>query len=181
MVFEYADVASLIGWIVIVSWQRWPMTMDDITWYERESLKLRHCRVPSPIFPIVWTLLHALVIASQFSYFKLAAASAGDVLYVTTFALSIANLLLAQAWTFLFFKMRRIISALIVAILLVLTAVAVCVLMGVSHGIVGSLWPLPVALYIPYIVWLVFAVILNSQWAMLEPRISTETRRKSKK
>jgi len=158
--FAYVDVASLLAWIIFVTWQQWPLSRKDIVWYEKGG----HARVPSYVFPIVWSILHALVVASHFLYFHFASDSTGDWKFITSLVLSIVNLLLAQYWTFFFFKMRTIRIAFIVALLLLATAAANVTIMGLSADIVGSLWALPMALYIPYVMWLAFACFLNYDW-----------------
>lgn len=164
MTFEYVDVASLIVWIIFVTWQRWPLSRDDVKWYERHLPNLNYVRVPSIVFPIVWTILHILVIASHFLYFHFASASAEDWHFITVMVLSIVNLILAQYWTFFFFTMRRLTIGFGIAILLFCTALVNVIIMGLSDGIVGTLWPLPMALYIPYVIWLAFACLLNYDW-----------------
>jgi hypothetical protein len=84
---------------------------------------------------------------------------------VTVFVLTMVNLTLAQLWTLLFFKMRMIGAALGVAVGLVVTAIANTVIMGMStNNIDLGLWGLPFGLYIPYVLWLIFAVVLNLTW-----------------
>jgi tryptophan-rich sensory protein len=165
MVFSYTDVPAFIAWVVIVSYQRWNMSDKDTKWYsENAPARLGVLALPSIVFPIVWTILHCLLIASHFSYFHLTI-DYNHWTCVTVFVLTMVNLTLAQLWTLLFFKMRMIGAALGVAVGLVVTAIANTVIMGMStNNIDLGLWGLPFGLYIPYVLWLIFAVVLNLTW-----------------
>ena len=167
MVFSYTDVPAFISWVVIITYQRWRMSEKDIKWYnDNAAARLGMLRVPSIVFPIVWTLLHCLLIASHFSFFHLTI-DYDHWTSIAVFVLTMVNLFLAQLWTLLFFKMRTIWAALAVAVLLLGTAVANVVIMSqATTNINYDLWALPFGLYIPYVVWLAFAVVLNATWAM---------------
>jgi tryptophan-rich sensory protein len=123
------------------------------------------------VFPPLWTVLKGLITASIFVYLKslsTVAVDAVDSRYLAVYILFVINVIMAKTWTLLFFKLRYTHFALVNAFVLAGTAIAITVLMGVSSDIVGDIWPVPMSLFIPYAVWLTFAVFLNYDWLRME-------------
>jgi benzodiazapine receptor len=97
---------------------------------------------PSYIFPIVWTFLYILLgVALKKILDK------GDVQSIILFSI---NLFFNQTWTYLYFKKKNIIGALINILILIITSILIL------------LRNIELKYYlIPYIVWVIFASKLN--------------------
>lgn len=170
MTFEVSDCTYLVTWIVFIFWEMAPSRRDTATWYKKESARLGTFQIPSYVFPLVWFFLKAMLVASIFLYLKFSALST-DWTFLTVYVIFVVNVLMAKTWSLLFFEMRMATAALAVAFLLWATAVTVLIVMilaGVVTGNTGTLWAIPMALYIPYVAWLTFAVILNMDWCRAE-------------
>lgn len=149
------DYAHLTAWICIVLFEIHNPTLEDIQWYTSRQSKSSSSLPPSWIFPLVWYLLKALIIASQFIFFKNSPIDA-DWYMPAVYALSITTILLMKFWTVLFFRMRSPRVAIAISVLLVATSTATVTCIGVT----GTQW-VSFGLYMPLPIWLVVALVLN--------------------
>lgn len=178
MVFEYRQAYALFTWLAVFLFETYSMTRADVEWYnqERDFRLPSHLRVPSVVFPIVWFTLKALLICSHFFYFEYAY-DFGYWTFLGVFVTTFINIVLMKSWSMLFFGVRRIGAALVVAAGLVITSVLVVIFMGLSQPAVGNMYWLPLILYVLYPVWLVFALVLNATWYMNLEEVKERRRR----
>ncbi|MFA5039803.1 MAG: TspO/MBR family protein [Candidatus Omnitrophota bacterium] len=136
----------------------------DIVWY-RNKTKKRERRwplwiaPPSWVFQLIWPLLYACIIVAGIFFIKSVDATAvASTMYQAIMSLLVVNLAANVMWTRLFFGSRNVIVALLDAIVIFGSAVAVVVLFAVeSHWI-------SFGVYMPYAIWSLFAAILNAMW-----------------
>jgi benzodiazapine receptor len=114
---------------------------------------------PAPIvFPIVWTTLYVLM-GLALAIVVSARAAPGRGLAIGAFAVHmVANLV----WSPMFFGAHMILGALIDAVIMAVTLVAVIALYS-------RVRPLAAALLVPYLAWVLFAIVLNWQILQLNP------------
>ena len=112
-------------------------------------------RPPNWIFPIVWPILYYLIGKSTKEYYKIK----GKVPIV-----HIVQLILNYSWSPVFFKKEKISAAYnIIRILLVLIIYNFIIYYKTKESI-GFL-------YLPYILWVSFATLLNSEYKKLNPNL----------
>jgi translocator protein len=104
---------------------------------------------PAALFPIVWTILYILMGIS--AYIIYISDSKEKTKALTLYA---AQLIVNSLWTFFFFNLGWILFSFIwLLFLLILVIATACQFYKIS--------PLAAYLLIPYIIWLIFAAILN--------------------
>jgi translocator protein len=104
---------------------------------------------PKVVFPIVWTLLY-LMLGMSFALTLSSNASSIPIV------LQVLNLMLNVFWCYSFFAMKSLLLALCVLLLMI-----VCTALLLIY-----LWPLNRAaalLLLPYLSWILFAMVLNIQ------------------
>jgi translocator protein len=108
---------------------------------------------PNYVFPIVWNILFFLIALSlYFAWLKANKKQKKKVAFV--FGL---NLILNALWSFLFFKLQQPVWAFVDLLLLLATIIGMVYVAGKIDKKAG--W-----LLVPYLVWGVFAGILNLLW-----------------
>ena len=110
-------------------------------------------KVPKIVFPIVWTILYALLAGALFWTLTHAGCCKG--LLVGLYAL---NILLNAAWSPTFFRLRRPGAALALTLGMIGVASTIVAIHAKHREF------LPMALVIPYLAWLAFAAFLNVQY-----------------
>lgn len=150
------DVGLVFGLLAFCFYQASNLTSREIqAIYEK-----RKSWIPSYVFGPIWLILYLCIFFSGYYAFT----SPQDTNYfVAMVALFIVNLFLNKYWTVAFFDMERTVMALMIASLLLATAIGELVLMGLSE-----LW-LSFGLYMAYAVWLIVALVLNFQWVCGSP------------
>lgn len=123
-------------------------------WYS--SLNKPAFNPPNWIFRPVWTVLYLLMGISFFVVWKQKASPARH-LAISIFFL---QLLLNFAWSFIFFYFNRIGLALVEIILLWLSIVLMLV-------VFYRIKPIACYIYIPYLLWVSFATVLNASYYFL--------------
>lgn len=119
-----------------------------------ESLKKPFFAPPANIFPIVWTILYILMgIASYIVYMK--KYDDMDIDVSSALFVYMIQLLLNLFWTFIFFGLRLyglgFLELVILFLFVILTAVRFYKKSGLK----------PFLLMVPYILWLIYAGVLN--------------------
>ena len=113
---------------------------------------------PKWLFAPAWMVLYALVATAEILHVLTVDAAGVDAVFVATWSLFVINVLLNHFWSRAFFDMRRPGLALADAGLLLLSAAAVAGLYGFAR-----LW-ISMAFFIVYSAWLVYAVVINTNW-----------------
>lgn len=127
-------------------------TDTDSEWYQ--NLIKPALQPPGIVFSIVWTVLYALIAVS------LILISLKGTPPKMTLWLHAANGLLNVLWTYTFFRLHNPGGALLVLLLLILTAILLYANVRKANAAAAYL-------LIPYLVWLAFALYLNYEIAFL--------------
>lgn len=128
-------------------------------WYR--NLSKPSWNPPDWVFPVVWTTIYVLIIASVGGAWN-AADTAEKSLIIWLVGI---NLVLNTIWSVLFFSMKKPLWALIEVFLLWLSIIALMV------GL-GSIDALYAWLLVPYIAWVSVAMLLNLSIVRLNPELS---------
>lgn len=108
------------------------------------------CKIPSFVFPIVWNILYSLIVVS--GYFTFSTSNQYDITLIVMF---FVNIMLNKFWSVLFFDMRKPMLAFLCIIPLIGTAIVYLVLVGILQNWIAF------GTYVPYVLWLFVAAILN--------------------
>lgn len=128
-------------------------------WYE--ALRKPRFTPPNAVFPVVWTVLFAMMAVSAGLLWRRAGLSAAGPA-LTLFAL---QLVVNASWSWLFFG-RRVIGAALVALTVLWVLVLVTIIAFAQHDALAT------ALLCPYFAWLTLAAILNlSIWNLNRTRV----------
>ena len=119
------------------------------TWYQ--TLQKPSFNPPSWIFGPVWTALYIFMAIAGWRVWRLGPSIAGR----RALVLFAVQLLLNVGWSLLFFGAQRIDLALAEIVVLLATIVGTAVLFGRLDRWAG-------ALFVPYVLWVGFATLLNA-------------------
>lgn len=172
MLFNQIDWIGFISWFVFIFWQ-----LDNggsrrgRKWYEESKNKIKGAP-PGWLFGIAWPILYALIFTSTFIYWQ---QFNTDSHYFITLLLIFINIVLNKLWSLFFFNLsQRLISVIIIFILDGLN-IAILILLGFSKAWVSF------SLFIPYVLWVLYATYLNIAWYRLKlPTRTTYKKRKNK-
>lgn len=157
----------LITLTVFVLWEMYDSFSHDTGGHYKSAA--RHYQIPIYVkaryFPFIWGFVKACVIASSFLYMEYTVSTAQDFPYTAVFALFFANILMAKMWMPLFFRLHWYTGALVNSILLCATAWAIFGIAISGMNLRPDLYLAPALVWLPYPLWLTFAVFLNWQWA----------------
>jgi tryptophan-rich sensory protein len=161
------DAVQLVAWAVFIFWEPYTMKRTEREKYDQERPNLAYvpANIPGWIFPIVWTILKSLNTA-VIVVFSSNIIDTNHWSWITVFSLFFANQVLSKFWTLLFFRFNQRKWALAVAVLLFTTALAawICMIVGRDNS---NLYGIPIGLFVPYTLWLGFAIFLNVSWLMI--------------
>lgn len=166
MSFTFVDAIGLISVYVFVHWQTTTSTAGssrDREWYKRGADAIRSkggCAPPGWLFGVAWWLLYKLITAALFIAFREFPDTTWT--YLAIFITASVNILLNKAWSMLFWDFGRTGWSLIVAFLMLDSAIVVLVFVAITTE--ATLRWLVFGLYIPYALWLMVAIYLNWWW-----------------
>ena len=146
---------QIVAWTPLVFWQPQPVVVRK--WYDARKSRVAGAP-PGWLFGVVWTILFLLIVAAAVTFFG------NSEEHVAAFVLFLVNLALNKAWSPLFFGAGSLGLAAWVVVGMIATQVAVLVLMGMANS-----WT-SFGLYIPYAIWTLYALVLNVQFWLKEPR-----------
>lgn len=151
---------SLIAWFVFIYWQLSGSRSMSKDFRREYDAKMRYIRFAPPgwLFGVAWFVLYGLITAAAFLYFGPTQGYETSQYYLAAYIVLFVNIVLNKFWSVLFFDQRRIGWALAVAVVLLLSAIAVVVLFGLTQA-----WT-PFGLFMPYPLWLIVALYLNAVW-----------------
>lgn len=142
-------VLGLIGWIAVCSLAGiFGAQFEPGSWYE--LLQKPEWTPPNWVFPVVWPILYMLMGISAWMLWKMKEVS----IYQTEFNWFFVQLLLNALWSWLFFGMHMVGTAL-AEILLFWISIAFTILLFYSRNRIAGI------LLIPYLLWVSYAVVLN--------------------
>jgi tryptophan-rich sensory protein len=152
-------IASWIVLLVCILVTYSPVAVNYLTGANKSTDAYRGAQqvpVPKAVFPIVWTVLYALLSAALFLTVSSArwrgGISGAPALLV---GLYLVNIALNAAWSPVFFKLGMPRAALGLTAAMIATASAIIAIHARQRSY------LPMALVIPYLAWLLFAAYLN--------------------
>lgn len=125
-------------------------------WYE--GLRKPSWTPPDWAFPVVWSILFAMIAVAGWLVWEAAGWGAGLALGVYG-----VSLVINAAWSGLFFGLKRMDWALVDVIALWLSIVAVM-------AVFWPISPLAALLHLPYLAWVTLAGVLNLAMLRLNPR-----------
>lgn len=131
----------------------------DTKWYK--SLKQSPLSPPSWVFPIAWTILYALIIASGFVFLSATTTISAGVRSPGFFYYCVAWVL-NLSWSQIFFRFQRPdLSFIVILAMLAFIALNIRAFYPVSH--------LAAYLLVPYMLWVSFATYLNGYILFMNP------------
>ena len=131
----------------------------DTKWYK--SLKQSPLSPPSWVFPIAWTILYALIIASGFVFLSATTTISAGVRSLGFFYYC-AAWVLNLSWSQIFFRFQRPdLSFIVILAMLAFIALNIRAFYPVSH--------LAAYLLVPYMLWVSFATYLNGYILIMNP------------
>jgi translocator protein len=131
------------------------LTEPNLPWYE--TLSRPGFAPPNSAFPIVWTILYAMMAVSAWLYWRATGKDEDRKLGLIWFGIQLA---LNVAWSFAFFWMHSPAAGFAV-ILLLIVAIVVTIVVFDRSSRAASL------LLVPYLLWVCFAAALNfAFWVM---------------
>jgi translocator protein len=125
------------------------LTEPNLPWYE--TLARPGFTPPNSIFPVVWTVLYAMMAVALWQFWRAKGKEEDRRLGLIAFAVQLA---LNVAWSLAFFRLRSPGSGLVV-ILVLLVAIAVTIVLFDRSSRTAAL------LLMPYLLWVCFAAALN--------------------
>ena len=125
------------------------LTEPNLAWYE--TLERPGFAPPNSVFPVVWTVLYAVMAVAAWLFWRAEGKSGDRKVGLIWFGVQLA---LNVAWSFAFFWLQSPASGLIV-ILLLLMAIAITIVLFDRLSRAAAL------LLIPYLLWVCFAAALN--------------------
>lgn len=166
----------------------WPALLfpPDMTLYNRIKKTKIGARTlwnfPWFIYPIIWIVVYLFIacaeslhingLSSTLTVLTPAAPVVGvtipvlvvpDTCWLITWAFVVFNLTLNHFWAVVFFRYWNLIWALVIVIMLFLTSV----IAAVFYALDGYWWSF--GLYLVYVVYLIYAMIVNINWVMYAP------------
>ncbi len=125
------------------------LTEPNLPWYE--TLERPGFTPPNSIFPVVWTVLYAMMAIAVWQFWRAKGKDEDRRLGLIWFAIQLG---LNVAWSFSFFWLRSPGTGLVV-ILVLLIAIAVTIALFDRSSRIAAL------LLVPYLLWVCFATALN--------------------
>jgi tryptophan-rich sensory protein len=137
-----------------------PNTSASSTWYK--SLNQSPLTPPSWVFPIAWTILYILIIASGVVFLSATKTSISAAVRSTAFLYYCAAWVLNLSWSQIFFRFQRPdLSFVVILAMLAFIALNIRAFYPVSR--------LAAYLLIPYFAWVSFATYLNGYILFMNP------------
>lgn len=162
---------GLIGWFVFTTWQIYNYSSGGTnTDYFNERYDRIEWAPARGVFSIMWPLLYFMLTAGVFLFWK----DTSHEFYQIVLGLYVANIMLNKIWCLVFFGTRRPWISLLVLLVILGSAIAVLVLYGIATRGDSNLW-ISFGLYLPYVLWLGFATVLNAEFARKDAQIASPT------
>jgi translocator protein len=151
--------SGIIAFAYIFGWGFAGGRMNPSTWAFYQALEKPSLNPPSWVFPIVWTILFALIAWSGYqawNYF-----TTNRLRQIFTFLYGV-NGILVYLWSFVFFEQQSILNALyiIVAMVIVIELMILTAFKSNQKAAYALL---------PYFLWVLFATYLNISLVALNP------------
>jgi len=125
------------------------LTEPNLAWYE--TLERPGFAPPNDVFPVVWTILYAMMAIAVWQFWRAEGSAEDRKLGLIWFGIQLG---LNVAWSFFFFWLQSPASGLVVILLLLVAITATIVVFSRSSRSAALL-------LIPYLLWVCFAAALN--------------------
>jgi len=161
----FYDPTSVAAWSAFIFFGSFIQLVQPKSrpWYEKLKEKSSLLPKDNSIFSL-WSLLYLLIFFSTITYFHFhpALPDKTEGLTEAILWLSWANILLNHLWSPMFFYYGRIAIALVILLGVTATSLVIVVLFGYQAAYATDIteWTY-FALYLPYPLWLIFALSLN--------------------
>jgi benzodiazapine receptor len=132
---------------------------------------LKHVKLPPAwLFGVVWTAMYGIIAAAEILHTLSVDISGTRVSseYLATVIMFLINISMNHYWTIAFFRMRQSALALVLSIMLVLTAIPIIILYAIQELLASAL------LFAVYTCWLVVALIFTGLWISFVPKQKKE-------
>ena len=137
-----------------------PSTSDNSKWYK--SLNQSPLTPPSWVFPIAWTILYTLIIASGVVFLSSPTTTIRDAVRSPGFFYYCAAWVLNLSWSQIFFRFQRPdLSFVVILAMLAFIALNIRAFYPVSRT--------AAYLLVPYLAWVSFATYLNGYILFMNP------------
>lgn len=136
-------------------------------WYNTISKRIT-LMPPNWIFGVIWPIIYILIWISLFILYRntdFTDPTRNYMIDVITI-LFILNIITNKMWTFVFFRLRRLIIALIMLIFIILSSITILIIFGINQK-----W-LEFGLFIIYPIWCSFALYLNISFVIISNKIN---------
>ncbi|MBB5395844.1 TspO/MBR family protein [Mucilaginibacter sp. AK015] len=131
-------------------------TRPEITgWYA--ALKKPAFTPPNWLFPVAWTTLYLLIAIAAYLVWQRRDSTST---YKTTVVIYVTQLALNFSWSIVFFGMHHILAA-----LFIIVALLVCIVLNI--GWFARFSKTAAWLLVPYLMWVLFAALLNISISVL--------------
>jgi tryptophan-rich sensory protein len=141
--------------------------MIDMTlpkWYHEYKCYVKGAP-PGWVFGLFWTVIYVLLVVSVYFFYKSAFIDLGPGVKIDVYTLFLFfNVICNNMWYGVFFDMARPDIAAFMIIGCISTGVGILAILGIENK-----W-LEFGLFIPYVVWLTYALFLNIYWWVIFSR-----------
>lgn len=120
---------------------------------------------PRWLFPFMWFILYVLIVISFYIFYTNVYNGEPSYVVPTITLLFLFNIIANKLWSPTFIEARMTGLALFLCIVIVATGIAILVIFGINASYVT--WA-PFGTFIPYVLWCLFALYLNSSILYVE-------------
>jgi translocator protein len=147
-------IAISVATLLVGKW----FSMHGTSWFKK--LKVPHFTPPRIVYSVLWTFIFALATVSAILILQTHASQETVHMILLLF---LCNALLNGAWSWLFFGCKNILAALVDAMALLATILALLhMIKSVDCG--------ATLLLVPYAIWVCYAIVLNDAiWQLNKP------------
>lgn len=165
-VFGFTETTAIAAWVTFIFYQMTAsVSSRQQKRYKRDAPSWGP---PSWLFPIVWTLLYSLLTVVIFYFTQVS--TLGVWQYYTGVAFFIIHIVLNKWWSVFFWDYKSPTGAMYVLLFGMLPSLVVfliCTLVDQTSSSGPALYLIPVIGTIVYMLWLVYALVLNAYFVML--------------
>lgn len=163
MSIAYHEAVTFLASFTFVFWETSQETGSSFREYYNSRKNGLSVPIAGQWFGIIWFALKVMISLALFFFLRNNVS-----ISIAIFSVWIINEVLRKMWTSVFmdYKMPRV--ALVICYLILATAGAVVIMLGINQDF------LPMGLMIPYALWSGFACWLNYDWVAMEYRANYE-------
>ena len=130
-------------------------------WFNTMSRKIVFMP-PNWFFPIVWAVSYFCVFIGMYIFYRSLTLPDFGAIVDTISVLLVINIMAQKTWPYFFFTRRHVVVALFFMLFVLASDVVIISLLGVKGQWITCI------LWIPYVLWALFALCINSAWLYYE-------------